>query len=142
MFVNFKNILDTFHPKLPFGLAQIGKAYRNEIAPRDFIFRVREFDLMEFEYFVREGDWQKYFEMWKDSMWSWIEKVGITKDMVHELEVAPEDRAHYSKRTVDFEFDYPFGRKELYGLAYRTDYDLKNHMAASGTDLSYFDEAS
>ncbi len=142
MFVNFKNILDTMHPELPFGLAQIGKAYRNEIAPRDFLFRVREFDLMEFEYFIREEDWEKYFQMWKEEMWRWIERVGIKRDMVHELEVAPEDRAHYSKRTVDFEFDYPFGRKELYGLAYRTDHDLKNHSASSGVDLSYFDEKS
>lgn len=140
MFVNFKNILDTMHPSLPFGLAQIGKAYRNEIAPRDFLFRVREFDLMEFEYFVRESDWEKYFETWKEEMWKWIDRVGINREMVHELEVAPEDRAHYSKRTIDFEFDYPFGRKELYGLAYRTDHDLKNHSSASGVDLSYFDE--
>ena len=134
MFVNFKNILDTMHPKLPFGLAQIGRAYRNEIAPRDFLFRVREFDLMEFEYFVREKDWEKYFEIWRKEMWRWIERVGIDKDSIHELEVVPENRAHYSKRTIDFEFDYPFGRKELYGLAYRTDYDLKAH------GLSYFDE--
>jgi len=140
MFVNFKNYIDTMHPDLPFGIAQIGKAYRNEIAPRDFLFRVREFDLMEFEYFIRESDWEKYFEFWKSEMWKWIEKVGISKELVHELEVAPEDRAHYSKRTVDLEFDYPFGRKELYGLAYRTDYDLKKHSAESGVDLSFFDE--
>ncbi len=139
MFVNFKNIIDTMRPDLPFGLAQIGKAYRNEIAPRDFLFRVREFDLMEFEYFVRENDWQKYFEMWREEMWKWIERVGISKDLVHELEVKEEDRAHYSKRTIDFEFDYPFGRKELYGLAYRTDYDLKKHMSASGVDLNFTD---
>jgi len=140
MFVNFKNILDTMHPKLPFGLAQIGKAYRNEIAPRDFLFRVREFDLMEFEYFLREEDWEKYFEMWRGEMWKWIDRIGINRNTVHELEVAKEDRAHYSKRTIDFEFDFPFGRKELYGLAYRTDYDLKKHSAESGVDLSYFDE--
>ena len=142
MFVNFKNVLDTMHPDLPFGIAQIGKAYRNEIAPRDFLFRVREFDLMEFEYFVREDTWEKYFEMWRGEMWRWVERVGINKDMVHELEVSAEDRAFYSKRTIDFEFDYPFGRKELYGLAYRTDHDLKSHSAGSGVDLSYFDEES
>ena len=140
MFVNFKNVIDTEHPDLPFGLAQIGKAYRNEIAPRDFLFRVREFDLMEFEYFVKESDFQKYFEFWKEEMWKWIDRVGISRELVHELEVSTEDRAHYSKRTVDFEFDYPFGRKELYGLAYRGDYDLKKHSAESGVDLSYFDE--
>lgn len=140
MFVNFKNVLDSMHPKLPFGIAQIGHAYRNEIAPRDFLFRVREFDLMEFEYFVREGEWEKIFETWRKEMWSWIDEVGIDRSKVHELEVAPEDRAHYSKRTIDFEYDYPFGRKELYGLAYRTDHDLKNHMKVSGVDLSYQEE--
>lgn len=140
MFVNFKNILDTIHPSLPFGLAQIGKAYRNEIAPRDFLFRVREFDLMEIEFFLHKDTWEKYFEFWKDEMWQWIEKVGIDKNLVHELEVADGDRAHYSKRTIDFEFDYPFGRKELYGLAYRTDHDLKSHSNGSNVDLSYYDE--
>jgi len=142
MFVNFKNYLDTMHATLPFGVAQIGIAYRNEISPRDFLFRVREFDLMEFEYFVKETEWEKYFEYWKDKMWEWIERVGIAKDKVHELEVLEEDRAHYSKRTVDFEFDYPFGRKELYGLAYRTDYDLKKHMQESGVNLEYTDPVS
>ena len=142
MFLNFKNILDTMHPDLPFGIAQIGRAYRNEISPRDFLFRVREFDLMELEYFIHGNDWEKYFESWRQEMWKWIEKVGIKKDMVHELEVSETDRAHYSKRTIDFEFDYPFGKKELYGLAYRTDYDLRKHSEGSGMDLSYFDEDS
>ena len=137
MFVNFKNYIDTLHPQLPFGVAQIGKAYRNEIAPRDFLFRVREFDLMEFEYFVRENEWEKHFEKWRREMWDWVEKVGIDKKLVHELDVPDGERAHYSKRTIDFEFDYPFGRKELYGLAYRTDYDLKKHMEHSGVDLNY-----
>jgi glycyl-tRNA synthetase len=95
---------------------------------------------MEFEYFVKEKDWDKYFEMWREEMWKWIDLVGIDKKLVHEHEIAPEERAHYSKRTIDFEFDYPFGTKELYGLAYRTDYDLKKHAAASGVDMSYFDE--
>jgi len=142
MFVNFKNILDTIRPNLPFGLAQIGKAYRNEIAPRDFLFRVREFDLMEFEFFLKEGDWEKYFEFWRGEMWRWIERVGINKEKVFELEVSKEDRAHYSKRTIDFEFEWPFGRKELYGLAYRTDYDLKKHSESSGVDLSYSDDVT
>jgi len=142
MFVNFKNYIDTLHPELPFGIAQVGKAYRNEIAPRDFLFRVREFDLMEFEYFIREDTWEEHFEKWRTEMWVWIEKVGIDKDMVHELEVSDGDRAHYSKRTIDFEFEYPFGRKELYGLAYRTDYDLKKHMAEAGVDLQYTDSST
>jgi len=127
MFVNFKNIVDSFHPKLPFGMAQIGKAFRNEITPRDFIFRVREFEQMEIEYFVKSADWQKYFEYFKDEMLDWMEEIGIDMNKVHELEVAADDLAHYSDRTVDFEFDFPFGKKELYGLAYRTDFDLKNH---------------
>jgi len=140
MFVNFKNLIDSFHPKLPFGIAQTGRAFRNEIAPRDFLFRVREFDLMEFEYFVREPEWEKWFEYWRKEMWQWIESVGIRREGVHELEVAPEDRAHYSKRTIDFEFDFPFGRKELYGLAYRTDYDLGRHIEKSGVDMRYAEE--
>lgn len=127
MFVNFKNTVDAFHPKLPFGMAQIGKAFRNEITPRDFLFRQREFEQMEIEYFVRPTDWEKYFTYWKDEMVEWMESVGFDMSKVHELEVVEGDRAHYSKRTVDFEFDYPFGKKELFGLAYRTDFDLKNH---------------
>lgn len=140
MFVNFKNVVDSMHPKLPFGLAQIGKAFRNEIAPRDYIFRVRELEQMEVEYFVHENSWKEKFEEFRKEVWNYIEDVGIDKDKVYELEVADEDRAHYSKRTIDFEFDFPFGRKELYGLAYRTDFDLKSHADASKTDLSYFDE--
>ncbi|QQG42583.1 MAG: glycine--tRNA ligase [Candidatus Giovannonibacteria bacterium] len=142
MFVNFKNVLDTMRPELPFGIAQIGKAFRNEIAPRDFLFRVREFDLMEFEYFVKEPEWEKYFEEWRKEMRAWIEEVGIDKEKVHELDVPEGERAHYSKRTVDFEFDWPFGKKELYGLAYRCDYDLKRHMEYSGVDLRYTDPVS
>ena len=140
MFVNFKNVIDSFHPKLPFGLAQSGKAFRNEIAPREFLFRVREFDLMEFEYFIRPDMWEERFEYWRKEMWAWIEEVGIDKEKVHELEVSADDRAHYSKRTIDFEFDFPFGRKELYGLAYRTDYDLARHGEASKENLTYLDE--
>ena len=142
MFVNFKNVLDTMRPTLPFGIAQIGRAFRNEIAPRDFLFRVREFDLMEFEYFVRESEWKEHFEKWKKEVWAWIERVGIDKSKVHELEVPEGERAHYSKRTIDFEFEYPFGRKELYGFAYRGDYDLKRHMEHSGVDLRYTDPVS
>lgn len=134
MFVNFKNIVDAFHPKLPFGMAQIGKAFRNEITPRDFLFRQREFEQMEIEYFVREEDWEKYFNYFKDEMNEWMEEVGIDMNKVHELEVPDEDRAFYSKKTIDFEFEYPFGTKELFGLAYRTDYDLGVHK------LEYIDE--
>ncbi len=142
MFVNFKNVLDSMHPKIPFGLAQIGKAFRNEIAPRDFIFRSREFDQMEIEYFVHPDNWQDAFEHFRSQVHSFVADLGIRSDRVHELEIAPEDLAHYSKRTIDFEYDFPFGKKELYGLAYRTDFDLKSHADASGQDLSYFDEES
>ncbi len=142
IFVNFKNIIDSFHPKLPFGIAQIGKAFRNEIAPRDFVFRSREFEQMEIEYFVRATEWERAFEEWRSSVHAFNEAVGISRSSVHELEVAPEDRAHYSKRTIDFEFDFPFGRKELCGLAYRTDFDLSAHAKASGADLTYLDEGS
>lgn len=134
MFVNFKNIIDSFHPKLPFGMAQIGKAFRNEITPRDFLFRQREFEQMEIEYFVRPENWEEYFEYFKDEMNEWMEEIGLDMNKVSELSVPDEDRAFYSKKTIDFEFEYPFGKKELFGLAYRTDYDLGVHK------LEYIDE--
>jgi glycyl-tRNA synthetase len=142
IFVNFKNIIDAFHPKLPFGVGQIGKAFRNEITPRDFIFRIREFEQMEVEYFIRKEEWEKHFDMWRENMWKWIDLVGIPRSFVTEREVGDADRAHYSRRTIDFEFAYPFGTKELYGLAYRTDYDLTQHSEHSGVKLEYFDEAT
>ena len=132
IFVDFKNVIDAHHPKLPFGVGQIGKVFRNEISPRDFIFRTREFEQMEVEYFVKEEEWEKHFENWREILNNFEKEIGIGK--VHELEVPEEDRAHYSKRTIDFQFDYPFGRGELWGLAYRTDFDLKNH------NLDYLDE--
>ncbi|MFZ2522135.1 MAG: glycine--tRNA ligase [Minisyncoccia bacterium] len=140
MFVNFKNVLDSVHPKIPFGLAQIGKAFRNEIAPRDFVFRSREFRQMEVEYFINHSGWEKYFDEWLALLFKWCEEIGLNRSHIHECECLPENRAHYSKKTVDIEFDYPFGKKELYGLAYRTDFDLKAHSSTSGVDLSYFDE--
>ena len=140
IFVNFKNVVDSFHPKLPFGIGQIGKAFRNEIAPRDFIFRVRELEQMEVEYFVKPSEWENKFEEWRQAIHDYTEAVGIEKDSVHELEVADGDRAHYSKRTIDFEFDFPFGRKELFGLAYRTDFDLSAHQTGSGQNLKYTEE--
>ncbi len=128
MFVDFKTIVDTTRLKIPFGIAQIGKAFRNEITPGNFIFRTREFEQMEIEYFVKESDWEKYFEHWLDEMKKWIKAVGIDEKKVEYVEVSDKERAHYSKRTIDIEFKYPFGQKELYGLAYRTDYDLKAHQ--------------
>ncbi|MEK7647384.1 MAG: glycine--tRNA ligase [Patescibacteria group bacterium] len=141
MFVNYKNIIDSFHPKLPFGMAQVGKAFRNEIAPRDFTFRAREFEQMEIEYLVAPKDWEKTFEHFRGEMHAFIKDAGIGAERVHELEVPDGDRAFYSKRTIDFEYDFPFGRKELYGLAYRTDYDLSRHAEYSKAKLDYLDEA-
>ncbi|MFA7201971.1 MAG: glycine--tRNA ligase [Candidatus Paceibacterota bacterium] len=141
MFIDFKQIVDTYAPKMPFGIAQIGKAFRNEITPGNFIFRTREFEQMEIEYFIKDIErWNDYFEMWLKEMNQWIESVGIDKEKVHNLEVSQEELAHYSKRTVDVEFDFPFGRKELFGLAYRGDFDLQSHQKGSGQKLEYFDE--
>jgi glycyl-tRNA synthetase len=138
MFANYKNILDTFSPDLPFGIAQVGKAFRNEISPRDFIFRVRELEIMEFEYFLKESDWEAKFEKWRKDMHAWFKHLGLPEDKVKEIEVPDHDRAHYSKRTIDFEYDFPtLGFQEIAGLAYRTDFDLKNHEEKSGKDMSY-----
>jgi len=122
---------------MPFGMAQIGKGFRNEISPRDWLFRMREFDMMEIEYFTDPKDWEKRFEDWREGMKTFFTKVGLPADKVHELEVPEADRAHYSQRTIDFEYDFPFGKAELAGLAYRGDYDLKRHQEASGKDLQY-----
>lgn len=130
MFVDFKNVLETSRKKVPFGIAQIGKAFRNEITPGNFIFRTREFEQMEIEYFIKEEDWEKTFEEWRKEMKDWMANaLGLDEKKLHELDVPKEELAHYSKKTIDFEYDFPFGRDELYGLAYRTDFDLKNHYA-------------
>lgn len=140
IFVNFKNVLDSMSPKMPFGIAQIGKAFRNEIAPREFLFRVREMEQMEIEYFIKEEDWEKMFEMWREEIWRWTDHLGLSRENVRELEVSKEDLAHYSKRTIDFEYNYPGkGFGELLGLAYRTDHDLKSHMEVSGEKLEYIE---
>ncbi|MBI2451325.1 MAG: glycine--tRNA ligase [Parcubacteria group bacterium] len=140
MFINFKNIIDSFHPALPFGLAQIGKAFRNEITPGNFIFKTREFEQMEIEYFIRSENWEKSFEEWLTRIKKWMEIIGLSSMNVDFREVAAKERAHYSKKTVDIDYNFPFGKEELYGLAYRTDFDLKNHSQKSGVDLSYQDE--
>jgi len=137
VFTNYKNVVDTFYPDLPFGIAQQGKGFRNEISPRDFIFRDREFEMMEIEYFVHPDMWQEAFDHWVEQSKKWFEALGLPADMVHELEVPEDDRAHYSKRTIDFEFDFPIGREELMGLAYRTDFDLKNIQDHSGKNMEY-----
>ena len=141
IFTNYKNIVDTIYPDLPFGIAQQGKAFRNEISPRDFILRDRECSQMEIEYFVHPDTWEENFEMMlKENHRFLEEKMGLPKSKIHDLEVAPEDRAHYSKRTVDFMFDYPNGEEELMGLAYRTDFDLQNIARESGKNLEYRDK--
>ena len=137
IFTNYKNVVDSFYPDLPFGIAQQGKAFRNEISPRDFVFRSREFEQMEIEYFVHPDKWEEAFEHWVEKCKQWFEALGLPSTSVHELEVEEADRAHYSKRTIDFEFDYPIGREELMGLAYRTDFDLGNIQRVSGKSMEY-----
>jgi glycyl-tRNA synthetase len=137
IFTNYRNIVDSFYPDLPFGLAQQGKAFRNEISPRDFVFRSREFEQMEIEYFVHPNDWERAFEQWRVAVWDWLHALGLQDDKIHELEVSDEDRAHYSKRTIDFEYDFPIGRKELLGLAYRTNFDLMNIQNHAGKSMEY-----
>ncbi len=140
IFIEFKNIIDTMRKKLPFGLAQIGKAFRNEITPGNFIFRTIEFEQMEIEYFIHEKEWKKIFKDWLDDMHAWCELIGLDKKHVHEHEHDKQKLSHYSKRTVDIVYDFPFGRSELYGLAYRTDYDLKAHTEQSYSKLEYIDQ--
>lgn len=139
MFVNFKNILNTIRPRLPFGVAQIGKSFRNEITPGNFTFRTREFEQMEIEYFVEPGTEQKYFQEWLDATMQWYIGLGISKDSLRIREHADEERSHYSSRTVDIEYKYPWGWGEFMGLANRGDYDLTQHMEKSGEDLRYTD---
>ena len=128
MFVDFKNVLDTSRQNIPFGIAQIGKVFRNEITPGNFIFRTREFEQMEIEYFVKEEEWEKHFEHWLSEMKQWLKDLGVSEKKLHYVDIPDNERAHYSKRTVDIEYEYPFGQKELYGLTYRGDFDLKNHF--------------
>ena len=141
IFTNYKNVVDAFYPSLPFGLAQQGKAFRNEISPRDFVFRSREFEQMEIEYFVKPENWESEFEKLLQLVREFLtEKMGLPKESLFELEVPAEDRAHYSKRTVDFEFNYPIGKEELMGIAYRTDFDLGNIQRVSGKSMEYTDK--
>jgi len=137
IFTNYRNIVDSFYPDLPFGIAQQGKAFRNEISPRDFVFRSREFEQMEIEYFIRPDNWEAEFDKWVGLCREWFRALGLPESSVHEFEVPEEDRAHYSKRTIDFEFDYPIGREELMGIAYRTDFDLNNIQEHSGRSMEY-----
>ena len=137
IFTNFKNVVDSFYPNLPFGIAQQGKAFRNEIAPRDFVFRSREFEQMEIEYFVDPEHWQEAFDELLAATHAFLAELGLKQEHIHELDVPAEDRAHYSKKTIDIEYDYPIGREELMGIAYRTDFDLMNIQRASGKSMEY-----
>ena len=137
IFTNFKNVVDSFYPNLPFGIAQQGKAFRNEIAPRDFVFRSREFEQMEIEYFVDPSKWQEAFDELLAATHAFLAELGLRQEHIHELDVPPEDRAHYSKKTIDIEYDYPIGREELMGIAYRTDFDLMNIQRVSNKSMEY-----
>ena len=143
IFTNYKNVVDTLYPSLPFGLAQQGKAFRNEISPRDFILRDRECSQMEIEYFVKPDTWEENFEKMRTLIHEFLEdKMKLKASSIHELEVPAEDRAHYSKRTIDLMFDYPNGEEELMGLAYRTDFDLANIQRESGKSMEYRDKVT
>lgn len=137
IFTNFRNVVDAFYPDLPFGIAQQGKAFRNEISPRDFVFRSREFEQMEIEYFVHPDKWAESFEALLKDTHDFLDALGLPAENVHELEVPENDRAHYSKRTIDIEFDFPIGREELMGIAYRTDFDLSNIQRVAGKNMDY-----
>ncbi len=140
MFVAFKNVLEVARKKLPFGIAQIGKAFRNEINPRNFTFRSREFEQMELEFFVKPGTGPEWLEKWKEERLAWYEAIGIPRAKIHVLTVPDADRAFYSQGTYDLEYEFPFGVQELEGIAHRGNYDLSQHAKASGKPLDYFDE--
>jgi glycyl-tRNA synthetase len=140
IFLNFKNILNTTRKKIPFGIAQIGKAFRNEITPSNFIFRTREFEQMELEYFVKPTEDKKWFSYWKKERMNWYLSLGIKKENLRFREHLKNELAHYAKQALDIEYNFPFGFSELEGLANRTDYDLRNHEKYSKKDLAYLDE--
>ncbi|MCH8205866.1 MAG: glycine--tRNA ligase [Chloroflexi bacterium] len=139
IFVNFDNVLTATRKKLPFGIAQLGKAFRNEITTGNFIFRTREFEMMELEYFVRPGEDEEWYRRWVNECVGWYVDLGVDKDRLRVREHGPEELSHYSKATSDIEYRFPWGWGEIVGVANRTDYDLRAHAAASGQELSYFD---
>ena len=140
MFVNFQSVLQTARMRLPFGIAQMGKSFRNEITPGNFIFRTREFEQMEMEFFVKPGTDEHWFEYWREERLSWHIKQGLKKENLRLRDYPKEELAHYAKACSDIEYNFPFGWGELEGIANRTDFDLKQHMTASGKDLTYFDD--
>ncbi|MCU0652476.1 MAG: glycine--tRNA ligase [Candidatus Omnitrophica bacterium] len=142
IFVNFSNLLDSRHPKLPFGMAQIGKAFRNEITPGNFTFRTREFEQMEIEYFVKPADADKYYEYWVELRHNWYLGLGLKKENLRKRPHAKDELAHYARACTDIEYNFPIGWSELEGIANRADFDLKQHAQFSGKDLQYFDDAA
>lgn len=139
IFLNFKNVLDTTRVRVPFGIAQQGKAFRNEITMGQFLHRTLEFDLMEFEYFIHPDKWEETFEYWREQMWEWAKYIGLQEGNLRWREHEEFERSHYSKKTMDIEYQYPFGWKEMFGIAYRTNFDLSNHAEKSGQNLEYTD---
>jgi glycyl-tRNA synthetase len=140
IYVNFHNVQGPSRQKVPFGIAQIGKAFRNEITPGNFIFRTREFEQMEMQYFIHPSEEDKWFEYWKEQRWQFYLDLGIRKEKLRLHEHGPDELAHYAKKAVDVEYEYPFGWKELEGVHNRTDYDLTAHQKMSGKDLRYYDD--
>jgi len=141
IFINFKNVLNSTTVKVPFGIGQMGRCFRNEITTGNFIFRTIEFEIMELEYFISPKDnWKKIFKQWVDYIHKFTEIIGLNNKKLHDIEIPKEDLAHYSKRTVDMYYEFPFGKDELWAIAYRTDHDLSNHQRASGQSMEYFDE--
>jgi glycyl-tRNA synthetase len=141
MFVDFKNILNTYRVKLPFGIAQMGRSFRNEITPRNFIFRSREFEQMEMEFFIQDdANWQEWHQYWVNTRFEWLKSIGLREDLLGLDVHRPEKLAHYSRACTDITFHYPFGVQELEGIAARGNFDLTQHQNASGKNLEYFDE--
>ena len=140
IYMNFENVLNSMRLKIPFGVAQIGKAFRNEITPKDFIYRIREFEQMEMQWFCHPKDAGKYFDYWLNERINWYLKLGIKKENLRIREIPEKERAHYAKRQIDIEYKFPFGWHEIEGIHNRGDWDLSNHSKYSGQDLRYYDE--
>lgn len=140
IYINFLNVMNSMRLKIPFGMVQIGKAFRNEINPKNFVFRTREFEQMEMEWFCHPKEADKYFDYWKEERLKWYQKLGIKKENLRAKEIPKEERAHYAKRQIDIEYHFPFGWGEIEGVHNRGDWDLKNHSKYSGKDLSYTEE--
>jgi len=140
IYVNFPNVQKSMNKRVPFGIAQIGKAFRNEIVTANFIFRMREFEQMEMQFFVKPGTEDEWFEQWRQTRWEWYKTIGMNMEHIHWHQHGPEELAHYAKSAWDIYYDFPFGSKELEGVHNRTDFDLRRHAEFSGKDLTYFDD--